>query len=84
MDNSRRDSGPLGPSVEEIESDESNRTNPGAPGEALRQERALPPIPALGSSEGSPMAARGTLSPLLGDAEGADTHGPERDSSEEA
>ncbi len=87
MDNSDRDSKPLGPSVEQIEADEGNRTNPSVPGEAMRQEDALPPIPAMGSSEGSPMAARGTVSPLLGDARGADTHADradtERDSSEE-
>lgn len=79
------DTGPLGPSVEQIEAEEGNRENPSAPGEALRQEDALPPIPVLGSSEGTPMAARGTESPLLGDARGADTHGnTERDSTRDS
>ncbi|AFZ66105.1 hypothetical protein [Deinococcus peraridilitoris] len=64
---------PLGKSVEEVEGGGTNRHNPGIPGEEVRSEGELPPIPLLSGPSSMPISSGGTTGANLNSEEGADT-----------
>lgn len=66
------DTSPLGRPAEEVEAESGNRVNPDTPRERV-PDTALPPIPVLGGSSETPIAAGGTTGLLLDEERGADT-----------